>query len=137
MIVLAPRCSRADAVVSAYGPPKDDKRFFSDESYTDILATMAERFVEAVRKAGVPRLIFVGGAGSLEFSPGVKVLDSGHWPEILFPIAKSHMKAFAALRVSGINWIYFSPPMKIEPGVRTGQFRLRNDAAIFDENDRN
>ncbi|QSR20375.1 NAD(P)-dependent oxidoreductase [Novosphingobium sp. KA1] len=123
----------ADAVVSAYGPPKDDKRFFSDESYTDILAVMAERFVEAVRTAGVPRLIFVGGAGSLEFSPGVTVLDSGHWPEILFPIAKSHMKAFAALRASGINWTYFSPPMLIEPGVRTGKFRLGGDAAIFDE----
>ncbi|RVU01187.1 NAD-dependent epimerase/dehydratase family protein [Novosphingobium umbonatum] len=124
----------ADAVVSAYGPPKDDKRFFSDEAYTDILATMAGRFVEAVRKAGVPRLVFVGGAGSLEFSPGVKVLDSGRWPEILFPIAKSHMKAFATLRESGINWTYFSPPMLIEPGVRTSKFRLGGDAAIFDEN---
>lgn len=127
----------ADAVVSAYGPPKDDKRFFSDETYTDILATMADRFIDAVRKAGVPRLIFVGGAGSLEFSPGVTVLDSGHWPEILFPIAKSHVKAFAALRASGINWTYFSPPMKIEPGVRTGKFRLGGDAAIFDESGRN
>ena len=59
---IAAIIAEADAVVSAYGPPKDDKRFFSDEDYTDILATMAGRFVEAVRKAGAPRLIFVGGA---------------------------------------------------------------------------
>ncbi|HBO3144305.1 NAD(P)-dependent oxidoreductase [Pseudomonas aeruginosa] len=127
----------ADAVVSAYGPPKDDKRFFSDVSYTDQLATVTERLIEAVKKAGAPRLVVVGGAGSLWFSPGVTVLKSGYWPDILAPIATSHMKAFAALRGSDINWTYFSPPMKIEPGVRTGKFRLGNDDIIKDEQGRN
>jgi uncharacterized protein len=105
----------ADAVVSAFGPPKDDPRFFSDETYTDQLANVTEREIAAVRKAGVPRLIMVGGCGSLEFSPGVLVRDSGHWPENLVPIATSHMKAFAALRASDINWTYFSPPMLSRP----------------------
>lgn len=123
----------ADAVVSAYGPPKID-RFFTDVNYTDSLAEVTKREIEAVKRVNVPRLIVVGGAGSLWFSPGVKVLDSGHWPEILIPIATSHMKAFAALRDSGINWTYFSPPMLIDPGVRTGKFRLGGDDAIFDEN---
>ena len=94
----------ADAVVSAFGPPKDDPRFFSDVTYTDQLVDIAERLITAVRKSGVPRLIVVGGAGSLEFSPGVTVLKSGHWPEVLAPIATSHMKAFAALRASGVKW---------------------------------
>ncbi|MBJ6798793.1 NAD(P)-dependent oxidoreductase [Geomonas propionica] len=123
----------ADAVVSAFGPPKDDPRFFSDVNYTDQLATVTEREIAAVRKAGVPRLIMVGGCGSLEFSPGVLVRDSGHWPENLVPIATSHMKAFAALRASDINWTYFSPPMLIAPGVRTGEFRLGGDSLIIDE----
>ncbi|WP_111895457.1 NAD(P)-dependent oxidoreductase [Acinetobacter sp. MB5] len=123
----------ADVVVSAFGPPKID-RFFSDESYTDELARVTEREIAAVQKAGVPRLIMVGGAGSLWFSSGVTVLKSGHWPEHLVPIAVSHTKAFAALRASEINWTYFSPPMFIEPGVRTGQFRLGGDDLIFDEN---
>ncbi|MBJ6798804.1 NAD(P)-dependent oxidoreductase [Geomonas propionica] len=123
----------ADAVVSAFGPPKDDPRFFSDVTYTDQLASVTEREITAVRKAGVPRLIMVGGCGSLEFSPGVIVRDSGHWPEMLIPIATSHMKAFAALRSSDINWTYFSPPMLIEPGVRTGKFRLGGDSLITDE----
>ena len=94
----------ADAVVSAFGPPKDDPRFFSDVNYTDQLASVTERLIAAVRKAGVPRLIVVGGCGSLEFLPGVTVLKSGHWPERLVPIATSHIKAFAALRASDINW---------------------------------
>ncbi|WP_055324845.1 NAD(P)-dependent oxidoreductase [Ralstonia solanacearum] len=123
----------ADVVVSAFGPPKEDPRFFSDVNYTDQLASVTERAIAAVRKAGVSRLIMVGGAGSLWFSPGVTVLKSGHWPEKLVPIATSHMKAFAALRASGINWTYFSPPMLIEPGVRTGQFRLGGDDVIVDE----
>jgi putative NADH-flavin reductase len=123
----------ADAVVSAYGPAKDDPRFFSDVTYTDQLANVTEREIAAVRKSGVPRLIMVGGCGSLEFSPGVLVRDSGHWPQNLVPIATSHMKAFAALKASDINWTYFSPPMLIAPGVRTGEFRLGGDSLITDE----
>jgi putative NADH-flavin reductase len=130
---VAETIARADAVVSAFGPPKDDPRFFSDVSYTDQLASVTERLIAAVRKAGVPRLIVVGGCGSLEVSPGVTVLKSGRWPEKLVPIATSHMKAFAALRASGINWTYFSPPMLIEPGVRTGKFRLGGDSLITGE----
>jgi uncharacterized protein len=42
------------------------------------------------------------------------------------------MKALAALRSSGINWTYFSPPMLITPGERTGKFRLGGDDLIKD-----
>ena len=36
--------------------------------------------VAAVRKAGVPRLLVVGGAGSLEVAPGVQLLDTPDFP---------------------------------------------------------
>lgn len=121
---IAEIISRADAVVSAYAPPRDD---------TDQLIGATERLIAAVRKAGVPRLIVVGGCGSLEFAPGVTVLNSGFWPEQYVPIATSHMKALAALRASDINWTYFSPPMMIEPGARTGNFRLGGEGLIKDE----
>jgi putative NADH-flavin reductase len=130
---IAEIISGADAVVSAYGPPRDDPRFTVTTDYTDQLVGVAERLIAAVRKAGVQRLIVVGGAGSLEFSPGVTVLKSGHWPAPFVPIATSHMKAFAALRASDINWTYFSPPIQIEPGIRTGKFRLGGDSLIRDE----
>ncbi|MHB9841902.1 NAD(P)-dependent oxidoreductase [Paraburkholderia terrae] len=126
----------ADAIVSAFGPSKDDTRYFSDVNYTDQLADVTERTIAAVRKARVPRLIMAGGCGSLWFSPGVTVLESGHWPERLAPIAASHIKAFAALRASDINWTYFSPPMRIDPGVRTGKFRLGGDHLLVDEQGR-
>ncbi|RLP21578.1 NAD(P)-dependent oxidoreductase [Raoultella ornithinolytica] len=134
---LAEIIACADAVVSAFGPSSNDPRYTSDQDYTDQLVGVTERAIAAVKKAGVPRLLVVGGAGSLWFSPGVTVLDSGYWPEPYVAIAKSHVKAFAALRASGINWSYFSPPMMIEPGERTGKFRLGGDDVIFDSNNKN
>jgi len=122
----------ADAVVSAFGASSSDPRYTSDQSYTDQLVSLTERAIAAVRRARVPRLVVVGGCGSLEFSPGVTVLDSGHLPQQYVPIAKSHMKAFAALRAADINWTYFSCPMSITPGERTGKFRLGGDNLIRD-----
>ena len=52
----------ADAVVSAYGPPAYD---------TDKLIRATQNLIDAVKKTGVPRLIVVGGAGSLEVAPGM------------------------------------------------------------------
>ncbi len=51
----------ADVVVSAYQPPADN---------TDALIDVTKREVEAVKKAGGPRLVVVGGAGQLEVAPG-------------------------------------------------------------------
>jgi hypothetical protein len=114
----------ADAVVSAYGPPQDD---------TDQLIGVTRRLIEAVRKAGGPRLIVVGGAGSLEVAPGVTLLASGHLPAEWVPIATSHEKALELLKESEINWTYFSPAAFFEPGVRTGKFRLGGNRLIADD----
>jgi uncharacterized protein len=114
----------ADAVVSAYGPPQDD---------TDQLIGVTARQIEAVKKAGNPRLIVVGGAGSLEVAPGVSLLKSGHLPEPWIPIATSHEKALRLLEKSDINWTYFSPAGFFEPGERTGKFRLGKRNLVADE----
>ena len=53
-----------DAVVSAYGPPPDD---------TSQIIGATDRLVKGVEQAGGPRLIVVGGAGSLFVAPGVTV----------------------------------------------------------------
>jgi len=121
---IAQTLGGADAVVSAYGPPAND---------TDQLIGVTERLIEAVQKAGVPRLIVVGGAASLEVAPGVTLLASGHLPGPWVPIATSHAKALDVLKKSGINWTYFSPAAFFEPGERTGKFRLGKDSLIADQ----
>ena len=114
----------ADAVISAYAPPGDN---------TDQLLKATSVLISAVKQAGVPRLLTVGGAGSLEVAPGVTLLDSGHLPEEWKAIAISHSKALEILRDSGIDWTSLSPAAFIEPGTRTGKFRLGKDQLITDQ----
>jgi len=121
---IARTIAGADVVVSAYAPPHDD---------TDQLVGVTERQIDAVRKTGVPRLIVVGGAGSLEVAPGVTLLASGHLPEAWIPIAASHAKALERLKASDINWTYFSPAAFFEAGERTGKFRLGGTNLIADD----
>jgi putative NADH-flavin reductase len=113
----------ADAVISAYMPPPDD---------TDKLVAATGRLVDAVRKAGSPRLIVVGGAASLEVAPGVTLLASGHVPAAWLPIATSHARTLDLLKSTDIRWTYFSPAGFFEPGQRTGKFRLGKDQLITD-----
>ncbi len=121
---IAEKIKDTDAVISAYAPPVDD---------TDQLIPVTSRFVEAVKEAGVPRLIIVGGAGSLEVAPGVTVIDSGHVPAEWLPIAISHKKTLDLVKQSDINWTYFSPAAFFVPGERTGKFRLGTNQLIANE----
>jgi uncharacterized protein len=120
---IAAKIGGADAVVSAYGPPPDN---------TDELVTVTARLIQAVQQAEVPRLIVVGGAGSLEVAPGVTLIASGHLPAQWMPIAVSHAKVLELLRSSRINWTNFSPAAFFEPGQRTEKFRLGKDSLIAD-----
>lgn len=115
--------SGADVVVSAVAAPMDD---------TDELVAMIDRLAAAVKQAGNDRFIMVGGCGSLEYTPGVKVLDSEIWPAAYRPLAVSHEKALNLLRGSTLNWTYFSPPVDIFNGERTGTFRLGDDTLLLD-----
>jgi len=113
----------ADVVVSAYAPPPDN---------TDALIGVTEREIAAVKKAGVKRLLVVGGAGLLEVAPGVTLIKSGYLPAEYLPIATSHEKALGVLRKSDINWTYLSPAAYFVPGERTGKFRLGTKELVAD-----
>jgi putative NADH-flavin reductase len=118
---IAAAIEGAEAVVSAYGPPKDD---------VDAIVGVTERLVEAVSQRPGTRLVVVGGAGGLNVAPGVTLLESGYLPEAFHPIVKAHIKTFNVLRASKIDWTYFAPAAYFEPGKRTGKFRLGKDELI-------
>jgi putative NADH-flavin reductase len=94
---------------------------------------VTERQIAAVKKAGVSRLIVMGGAGLLEVAPGMTLIASGYLPEAYLPIATSHEKALGILKKSDVNWTYFSPAGFFEPGQRTGKFRLGTTNLIANE----
>lgn len=115
----------ADAVISAYGPGQGDPQKLMEDSTRALIA--------GLKKAGVRRFLMVGGAGSLLVAPGVDLVDSGHLPEEYRAIAIAHRDALKILRESDLNWTSLSPAGFIQPGERTGKFRLGIESLITDD----
>jgi len=121
----------ADVVVSSYGPPSGPQG--PDPTKANQLSEATRALIAGVRRAGAPRIIMVGGAGSLEVSPGLQIVDAPTFPDAYKPVALAHRDAFYILRECDLNWTYFSPAMMIQPGQRTGKFRLGKDALVSDD----
>src|ERR1035441_4476002 len=111
----------ADAVVSAYAPPPTN---------TELLVTANRSLVAGLAQAKVKRLIVVGGAGSLEVAPGVQLVDTPDFPQGWKAIALAHRDVLPVLKASDLDWTYFSPAALIEPGLRTGKFRLNGTRLV-------
>jgi putative NADH-flavin reductase len=93
----------------------------------------AAQVLEAARLAGVKRLLTVVGAGSLEASPGVRVLDTPEFPAAWRAGAEGAARALQTLRgETQLDWLAFSPSWTIAPGERTGKFRLGGDQLLRD-----
>ncbi len=121
---VAAKTVGVDAVISAYGPGTGD--------VNDLLKA-TRSLIAGLDQSGTKRLIFVGGAGSLNVAPGVDVIASGFLPPEYTDIAIAHRDAKNLLHESDLDWTYFSPPGFIQPGERTGKFRLGKDDLITDE----
>jgi putative NADH-flavin reductase len=116
----------AEAVISATGPRRDG----SDPA--DGQAGVARALVDGLRAAGVGRLIVVGGAGSLR-QDGGRHVDNPHFPDAWKPLALGAASARDFYRtVSDVDWLYVSPAAVIEPGERTGTFRVGRDELLTD-----
>ena len=114
----------ATAVISAFAAPHDD---------VSKLVDATRSLLKGLQDAGVRRFLMVGGAGSLEVAPGVQLVDAPVFPAAWRPIALAHRDAFAVLEQSDLDWTSLSPPALIQPGERTGKFRLGKDTLIADE----
>ncbi|MCC3774985.1 NAD(P)H-binding protein [Streptomyces sp. UNOB3_S3] len=117
-----------DLVISATRPAPGQERE---------LVAMAEALLAGAGKAGT-RLLLVGGAGSL-FVPGSGGLapivdDPVYVPEEVRPIALACGEQLAVCRAADetVDWTYLSPPALLEPGERTGAYRLGRDELLVD-----
>jgi len=89
----------------------------------------------AVKQSGVKRYLVVGGAGSLEVAPGVKLFDTKEFPAIYLDEARKGGAFLDLLKgENGLDWTFLSPSALIEPGERTGSFRLGKDQLLVDAN---
>jgi putative NADH-flavin reductase len=125
---IAERIGGAQAVVSAYGPPPDRTEELIEATKRQIAAV--QQVSQQASSGHAPRLVVVGGAGSLEVAPGVTLESAKDFPAAWRPIAQAHEKALELLRDSSIDWTYLSPSAFFEPGPRTGKFRLGQDALL-------
>lgn len=118
-----------DAVLSSVGPGRH-----ANAQPENILRSV-NAFLEALPAAGVQRLLLVGGAGSLEVAPGLQLVESPEFPAAFKAEASIARDALNILKNSNtsLNWTFFSPSIFIEPGERTGKFRVGGDAVLFDE----
>src|SRR5579863_3464252 len=90
----------ADVVISSYGPPSGPQG--PDPAKANQLSEATRALLAGVRRAGAPRIIMVGGAGSLEVSPGLQIVDAPTFPDAYKPIALAHRDAFYVLRESDL-----------------------------------
>jgi hypothetical protein len=121
----------ADVVISSYAPPVGAQG--PDPAKVGQLVEATRALIAGARRAGAPRIIMVGGAGSLEVSPGLQIVDAPSFPDAYKPVALAHRDAYYVMRECELNWTYFSPAMIIQPGERTGKFRLGLNALISDD----
>ncbi|GGU47679.1 NAD(P)-dependent oxidoreductase [Streptomyces violascens] len=119
-----------DVVVSAIGPRHDGR----DED-RDIIVGATAALISGLRLTDVTRLVVLGGAGSLLTAPGVRVIDSPHFPEMWKANASAQNEALEMYRqVSDLDWTFVSPPKLIEPGERTGAYRKGGDELLTTAN---
>jgi putative NADH-flavin reductase len=98
-----------------------------------------ENVVNVLRKmdGSAPRLIHVGGAGSLVVKPGVLYADElrkGLMPKWLEVEVQGQILALEYLRtVKNVKWSYATPAKKFTDGERTGKFRIGGDQLMEDD----
>ncbi len=118
-------------VIGDSGTPESALQFIAAETLVDVLFRIEKN---------APRLIHVGGSGSLEVEPGVRY--AAKLPKILLPrnLEIEILGQILALeffgKVDDVHWTYVTPPKNFTNGPRTGVFRTGGDRALEDKRGR-
>lgn len=123
-----------DVVVSAYNPG-----WTNPDIYDDAIAG-SKAIQAAVKRAGIKRFIYIGGAGSLHVAPDLQLIDTPDFPAEYKAGASAARDYLNILKEEkDIDWVFFSPAIEMHQGIttgRTGRYRLGGDNPVFDENGR-
>lgn len=106
-----------------------------------ILPAVTRVLLGALESRPDTRLIMVGGAGSLELRPGVRLIDDDDavtvtlsalgLPQDYRRVMLAHAEALDLCRLSNRAWTYLSPSAGlITSGARTGRYRLGGDQLL-------
>ncbi|QDW39676.1 NAD(P)-dependent oxidoreductase [Bradyrhizobium sp. KBS0727] len=92
------------------------------------------RLIGAAKVSKVSRYLVVGGAGSLEVAPGVRLVTTPGFP-VAYKAEAEKGAAFLDLlrQEKELNWTFLSPSALFTAGQRTGKFRLGMDQLLTAE----
>lgn len=117
-------------VIGDSGAPESALQFMAAEILVDVL----------YQQPDAPRLLHVGGSGSLIVEPGVRF--AAKLPTILLPkgLEVEILGQILALefyrKVDDVAWTYVTPPKNFTNGKRTGVFRIGGSDALKDKRGR-
>lgn len=104
-------------------------------SSVHFLASDARKLIGAAKDARVGRYLVVGGAGSLEVAPGVKLVTTPNFPAQYRAEAEAGSVFLDLLRQEKeLDWTFVSPSALFVEGERTAKFRLGTDQLLADAN---
>ena len=118
-----------DAVVNAFNAGWKNPNIVND------LQTGHSNILSAVKRADVPYVLVVGGAGSLNVAPNLQLVDTPDFPADVYPAANVVRELLGELRTrTDINWAFLSPavmfaiyPVSFE---KTGTYRIGQDDVL-------
>jgi putative NADH-flavin reductase len=123
-----------DAVVSAYNPG-----WTNPNLYREFLQG-SQAIQAGVKQAAVPRLIVIGGGGSLYVAEGVQAVDTPAFPNEWKAGATAARDYLNLLKEEKeLNWTFLSPPLEMHQGtsgVRKGSYRTGLENPVFNEEGR-
>jgi uncharacterized protein len=104
----------ADAVLSALGGATEGTDRTRSLGMKNVVSQMA--------KAGVNRIVAIGGIGLLEVNDeGTLLMDTADFPYDQYAVSKEHQQAYDYLKASKTDWTFVCPP-KVLPQQATGHF---------------
>jgi putative NADH-flavin reductase len=100
-------------------------------SSVHFLASDPAKLIGAAKESKVGRYLVVGGAGSLEVAPGVRLVTTPGFPVVYKAEAEKGAAFLDLLRAeTELNWTFLSPSALFTAGDRTGKFRLGIDQLL-------
>lgn len=115
-----------DVIVNAFGTSSNQAHLHLE---------VAQHLVSLLKNKTKPRLLIVGGAGSLLVDDqGTKLVDTPDFPSAYLPTATAMNEELNYLKTTNqqVKWTFLSPSAVFEPGERTGKYRLGENHLLVD-----
>ena len=87
-----------------------------------------KNIVQQMEKAGVKRIVAVGGLGILDAGDGKMMLDAEDYPKEYLAVGREHLEAYNHLLHSNLDWTIVGAPDIID-GDEDGSFLTNADYA--------